>query len=289
MKNFKAYMILLTIAVASSIFSSCKKDKYVPKTDLQYDVDVEGNVATFTVKTEGVTGYKWDFGDGTSSTDAKPVHTYPGKGKYVATLSASVKGQSTEASTILRIAKTTPVKINDNSLADWDNVNANVVTLGPDKGIVRSVKFDYDGNYIYMYAEMTGKKADGNIFDFYIDGDNNPATGLLTGTWPDGGYDILLEGQLLTASLDTYYFIGDDQNNFGNYTPQSISEAYQVGTVKEEGGLVKFEMRISRSKLKGLTGSGMRVAIQVIKNDWSVVLGNAPDEGASSFLLDMSE
>jgi hypothetical protein len=29
-----------------------------------------------------------------------------------------------------------------------------------------------------------------------------------------------------------------------------------VGTVKEEGGLVKFEVRIARGKLKGLTGSG---------------------------------
>jgi hypothetical protein len=288
MKKLKAYMFLLSVAIASTVFSSCKKDSTAIKTDLLYDVAVDGATATFTVKTTGVTGYKWDFGDGVTSTEANPSHTYPGKGKYVPTLTASVNGKATEASTVLRIAKTSPVKINDNSLDDWATVTKNVVTLGPKKGVFNNVKFDYDGNYVYMYAEMTGKKSDAVIFDFYVDSDNNAGTGLLTGTFPDGGYDILLEGQLLTAGLDIFYHNSPNQNAF-SFDPQSIAEAYTVGTVKEEGGVVKFEVRIARGKLKGLTGSGLRIAIQAIKNDWSVVLGNAPDEGTSSFFLDMSE
>lgn len=288
MKNLKAYMFLLSVAIASSVFSSCKKDDYVPKTDLLYEVEVDGSTATFTVKTEGVTDYKWDFGDGETSTDAKPSHTYPGKGKYVPTLVASVNGKSTEASTVLRIAKTSPVKINDNSLDDWATVTKDVIPLGANKGIFRSVKMDYDGNYIYLYGEMAGKKADANIFDIYLDADNSPATGLLTGTFTDGGYDILLEGQLLTVGLDIFYHNSTDQNAF-SFAQQSIAEAYTVGTVKDVGNAVQFEVRIARGKLKGLTGSGLRIGIQAIKNDWSVTLGNAPDDGGSSFFLDMSE
>jgi 3D (Asp-Asp-Asp) domain-containing protein len=289
MKNLKAYLFMLSIAIAGSVFSGCKKDKTEIKTDLLYEVAVDGATAVFTVKTQGVTNYKWDFGDGKTSTEASPIHTYAGKGKYVPTLTAMVNGQSVESSTVLRIAKTSPVKINDNSLNDWTTVTKDVIPLGSRKGVFNNVKLDYDGNYVYLYVEMTGKKADANIFDIYMDSDNNPATGLLTGTFTDGGYDILMEGQLLTAGLDIFYFIGTYQNNFGNYKVQSISESYTLGTIKEEGGLVKFEVRIARGKLTGLSGSGLRIAIQAIKNDWSVTLGNAPNDGTSSFFLDMSE
>ncbi len=288
MKIFKSYLYLLSITLAGTFLSSCKDDDYTPQADLAYEVAVEGNTATFKVLTEGATGYSWDFGDGQKSTEANPTHTYPGKGKYVPTLTAMVNGVSTESSTVLRIAKSSPVKISDNSLDDWASVTKDVVPLGATKGVFRTVKFDYDGNYIYMYAEMAGKKANGDIFDFYIDSDNNAGTGLLSGTFPGGAYDMLLEGSLLTAGLDIFYHSGTNQNAF-SFDQQSIAEAYNVGTVKEEGGLVKFEMRIARGKLKGLTGSGIRIAIQAIKNDWSVVLGNAPDEGSPSFFLDMSE
>ncbi len=288
MKIVKTYLYMLSLVLACSAFSSCEKDSSEIKTDLLYDVAVDGNTATFTVKTSGVTGATWDFGDGEKSTEANPTHTYPGKGKYVPTLVASVNGKSVEASTVLRIAKTSPVKIDDNTLDDWAKVTKDVIPLGASKGVFNEVKLDYDGNYVYVYGEMTGKKADAVIFDFYIDSDNNQATGLLAGTFTDGGYDILLEGQLLTNGVDIFYHNSTNQSAF-SFAQQSISDAYTVGTVKDEAGVVKFELRIARGKLKGLAGSGLRLGIQVTQSDWSVTLGNAPDFGTSSYFLDMSE
>jgi hypothetical protein len=286
MKHLKTYILLFAAAVGTTVWSSCKKDESKALTDLVYEVEVNGNEVTFTTVTAGVTDYKWDFGDGGTSTEANPVHTYPGKGKYVPTLTASVGGEMVEASTVLRIAKSSPVKINDNSLADWDAVTTNEVPLGATKGIFRKVKYDYDGNYIYMYGEMASTKANGDIFDFYIDSDNNPATGYLA-SFKDGGYDVLLEGQLLLGTLDVFYHAGE-QTGFG-FEPQSISEAHNLGTVVQDGNIVKFEMRIARGKIKGLTGTATRIGIIATKNDWSATIGTAPDETASGFLIDMND
>ncbi|WP_316817499.1 PKD domain-containing protein [Pedobacter nyackensis] len=287
MRNFKKSIFRLLMMITVVIITgSCKKDNTQKLTDLLYDLTVDGNEVTFKTVTTGISAYRWDFGDGSSSTEANPVHEYPGKGKYVTTLYATMNGKVVEASTVIRIAKTSPVKLDDNTLGDWDNVTANVLTAGPNGGIFRSAKFDYDGNYIYIFAEMNSKKANGDIFDFYIDADNSAATGLLS-AYTDGGFDILLEGQLLTSGLDIFYHKGP-QNSF-TFDPQSISEAYTVGTITEAAGILKFEMRIARGKLKGLTGSGMRIGIMATKNDWSVTLGSIPDAGASAFLLDMSE
>jgi hypothetical protein len=286
MKNFKAYIFLLAASLMSVVWSSCKKDGPAAQTDLLYEVLVEGNQVTFTPKTEGITSYKWDFGDGATSEEASPVHVYPGKGKYVPTLTATIGGKMVDASTVLRISKSSPVKLDDKSLADWDAVTTNVVPLGADKGIVKNIKFDYDGSYIYMYGELISTKANADIFDFYIDSDNDPGTGLL-GPFTDGGFDVLLEGQLLTGNLDIFYHSGA-QSDF-SFDPQSISEATQVGTIVQDGNVVKFEMRIARGKLKGLTGTAARFGIIVTKSDWSVTLGAAPQQGTSGFLLDMNE
>ncbi|MBE7175087.1 MAG: PKD domain-containing protein [Mucilaginibacter polytrichastri] len=279
-------LTLAVLCMIACVLNACQKEAPEPLTDLVYSLEVDGNDVKFTTQTGGLSNFSWDFGDGGTSTEQNPTHTYPGKGKYVATLTASVNGKPGEASTVIRIAKTSPVKLDDNSLADWDNVNANVITSGANGGIFRKVKFDYDGNSIFIYGEMASKRANADIFDFYIDSDNSAATGLLGG-FPGGAYDILLEGQLLTSGVDIFYHTGA-QSSF-SFEQQSISEAYQVGTVKEEGGLLKFEMKITRAKLKGLTGEAARIGIMVTKSDWSVTLGAAPDEGSPSFLLNMNE
>lgn len=286
MKNIKRISSIFLLAVLSLLSNACKKNETTRLIDLLYDLDVEGNDVKFNLVTEGVTDYRWDFGDGQTSNEANPTHTYPGKGKYVATLYAIVNGQAAESSAVIRIAKSSPIKIGDNSLADWDNITNNVITSGPGGGVVKKAKFDYDGNNIYIYMELESKKSNEDIFDFYIDSDNNTSTGLLGG-FPDGGFDVLLEGALLTEGLDVFYHKGE-QTSF-SFDPQSISDFYQVGTIVQDGNILKFEMKLVRTKLKWLTGTGAKFGIMVTKNDWSQTIGFAPDENASAFFLDMDE
>src|SRR5664279_973865 len=282
--------ILMAATIAAFNFSSCKKESKKPEPFVFFSVQVDGATATFKNQSEDVVKYEWDFGDGTTSNEESPVHTYPGKGKYVPTLYATTAaGAKGEASTVLQIAKTSSIKLNDNTLSDWDTISTNVVLGGPNSGNFIKAKYDYDGNFIYVYFEQNTTKADGNIYDLYIDADNNITTGLITGEIPNGAYDVLLEGTIFDGWLDPYYFIGADQQNFGNYTPQSINEFYTVGTVQQSGSVQKFEFAISRSKIKGLTGKGLRIGVQVAANDWSAIVGYSPDQNSNAFYLDMTE
>ena len=269
MKSLKHLLFYSLIAIMASTLYSCEKDEAQPVVDVIYTVAVDGLNVTFTNETKGAVSYKWDFGDGATSTEAGPEHTYPSKGKFVPTLYVTTAdGATYEGSTVLRISKGSPVKLDDNTLADWDTLNNSVITSGAGGGIFKKVKFDYNGEYIFFYIEMASKKSNGDIFDFYIDSDNNPATGLITGLFTNAGMDVLIEGAMLADWFDLFYHTGE-QTAF-SFSPQSVSDFYKIGTVTESAGILKFEGRIARSKIKGLTGKGFKIGIAATKSDWSV-------------------
>ncbi|SIO49940.1 PKD domain-containing protein [Chitinophaga niabensis] len=277
MKIIKYILLLPLIA-------GCKKDEVKPEADIFYTVDIADKTVTFTNETSGAVSYRWEFGDGATSTEQSPVHTYPEKGKYVPTLYATTKdGRVSEGSTVIYIAKTSPVKLNDNSLADWDNVSQYVLTSGAGEKFFRKAKFDYDASYVYVYLEVNSTEANGDIYDFYLDTDNSTTTGLLTSI-PDGGYDVLLEGNILGDWLDAFNHKGA-QNAF-SFEPSGATEHFQVGTKVQSGGVLKFEMRIVRSKIKNLAATtAFRVGIMATKSDWSAGLGQIPDAGQPSLLI----
>ncbi len=76
------------------------------------EVTSESNLmATFTNTSTDATSYSWDFGDGSTSTDANPAaHTYAYKGQYLVSLTAtSTEGSNTITKEIFVGAVTTPI------------------------------------------------------------------------------------------------------------------------------------------------------------------------------------
>lgn len=288
MKRFyTTFNVFLAVAMVMGLVS-CSKDKTAAGPDIIFEADIDAYTVQFTNKTAGGSSYRWDFGDGTSSTEESPSHTYPGKGKYVPTLFVTTgNGKTYEGSTVIRIAKSSSVKLNDNSFSDWDTVTHNVRLSGAGGGSFRSMKLDYDANNIYFNITIAGTQADASIFDFYLDTDNKSTTGLITWVANGSGNDVLLEGTLLGGWFDMFYHTGA-QNSF-SFDYQSISDFFQVGTVQQVGSILNIEGSISRSKIKFLTGKGMKLAATLTKNDWSATLGIFPDPGTPSFYLDMSE
>ncbi|RPD40679.1 PKD domain-containing protein [Chitinophaga barathri] len=280
----KRIQYILPFLVLAGLMAGCKKDEVTSGADVFYTVSIADKTVTFTNETSGAVSYRWDFGDGESSTDENPVHTYPAKGKYVPTLYATSKdGKVTEGSTVIYIAKTSPVKLNDNTFDDWSTVTQYEVTSGAAEPFFRKMKVDYDAQYIYVYLEVNSRRANSDIYDFYMDTDNSATTGLLTDI-PGGGYDVLLEGNILGDWLDVFNHKGA-QNAF-SFEPTGATEAYSVGNVEDNGGVLKFEMRLVRSKLKNMAATtAFRLRIIATKSDWSGTLGRIPDLGQPSLLI----
>jgi PKD domain-containing protein len=292
MRNLKTIFVIPAI-LAIVGFSACKKNQSGPQPTVNYSIAVSGDTVSFTNLTTGASTYKWDFNDGTTSTDKNPVHVYPHKGKYVPTLYAiSASGVSAEGSTVIHISKTSPIRLNDNTLSDWDTLTANVYISGTGGGSFRKAKFDYDASYVYFYIEMNATVADDNIFDFYIDADNSASTGLLVSMFTSGGYDILLEGQMLlplaTAPIPFAPYTHTGAQTAFSFASLSVSDFYAIGTVVQAGPLLKFEGKIDRTKL-GLTRSATRIGIVSTSSDWSTQLGTLPDQNTDSYLLNMPE
>jgi predicted nucleic-acid-binding protein len=271
--------------------ASCKKERKIIKEgpDTFFAYSNEGLTVHFENKTVGGASYKWDFGDGATAIDISPTHTYLTKGKYVPTLYATdADGKVSDASTVLFLSKPSSVKLNDHSFTDWDTIQVNKVLPGVDGGNFIVSKYDYDGNNIYFYFEQHASFSDHLIYDLYIDADNNNTTGYLTGEVPGGAYDLLLEGSILNNWLDVYYHNGN-QASFGGYTLQSIADFYTIGHTDESGGVIRFEGAIKRSKLRNLTGQGLKIGVQCVKNDWSEFVGWSPDIHTNAFFMDLSQ
>jgi len=99
MKYFKI-SLLATLYIGLLFLSSCKDDDDPMVGDISADFTFtsdELNV-TFTNNTMGASSYDWDFGDGNSSSEENPVHTYAEGGSYEVTLTAR-EGSNSDSKT----------------------------------------------------------------------------------------------------------------------------------------------------------------------------------------------
>ncbi|MGB3469081.1 MAG: PKD domain-containing protein [Cyclobacteriaceae bacterium] len=93
----RIYYLILSLKLIVFV-SSCGDDEDVsgPTPTAEFSTDkliVEtGDEITFTNNTVDGASYEWDFGDGETSTEENPVHTYTSTGDYTVTLTAIGSG-----------------------------------------------------------------------------------------------------------------------------------------------------------------------------------------------------
>ncbi len=284
MKNRTILLSLLSL-LTIGLISSCGPDPKPPITgEALFTYVPDGYTVTFT-NTSTVTGtvtYLWEFGDGETSTEKDPVHTYAGKGEYNVKLTVTdEEGKDHVVSTKITVDKKTRIHLDDNSVSDWDAVTENdfKVTLGDNSGIIKSLTFDYDAKYLYAKLVFEGSIQDSIIFNAFLDTDNDVSTGFISHLWPLLGGDYLLQGQIGVGSaswLGTFEYSGTD-GGWGWTEQQLQPDYYVMGAVLEDGGQVTWEIGFDRAKIPGLSGDAVKLAFYLSDKSWAEV-GYAPDK-----------
>lgn len=84
-------ILVCSFLLCSILFSSCEKDPVASFTVSKSNAMVN-EIITFSNTSENASSYLWEFGDGNSSTEENPTHSYSDAGNFTVTLTASGNG-----------------------------------------------------------------------------------------------------------------------------------------------------------------------------------------------------
>jgi len=124
------------------VLSSCKKEEDDdddaagnPVASFQFEVDANNFLKViFTNFSQNATSYSWDFGDGETSTEASPEHTYAAAGDYEVVLTATNGGNDATYSQSISLEdpNTEMMKLTGETSKTWKLYREGVsMSLGP--------------------------------------------------------------------------------------------------------------------------------------------------------------
>jgi PKD repeat protein len=262
-KLLNAFMLLGGLVI---LMSSCNKE-VLPVADFIYTVD--GLTVTFENASEEATSYSWDFGDGASSTETNPTHTYAEEGSFTVTLTATNEDGEDTRSENIAVAK--PSIIVDGNFDDWAEYET--FYAGP-SGSLLEAKVTAKNGFMFFYFRATAADA-GPAIQVYFDKDNDGSTGW--GFWDayeTPGLEYLLEfviesfeGVWGPAEPGSSIFVADEEDwPWNSYLVESDAVTESSGWVTV-GSEKMLEFSVAQSLMPDL-GPVIRLCFQNSNNDW---------------------
>ena len=268
----KIYNIIMMVSVIIFSLSSCIKEgdlELDPVPEIGFTYTSEGLTLTFESTGEGISDVSWTISDGATGTGESLEHTFDKPDSYWISMTGTVHGEEQTVSTKIIVAKAALVSMDDNSIADWDNVNYSDFQFAGGSSIIKG-KLDYDANYVYFYMELDGNvnpkaTVTSHILSMAIDNDANLSTGLDFGGL---GAEYLLEGQIYGGEVwtDFYNYTGGDW--WENITDPTFADGMTIGHSEVDGGVLKIEWAFSR-KTFGINSTSFGLYWNVYDEDWA--------------------
>ncbi|KYP14625.1 PKD domain-containing protein [Flavihumibacter sp. CACIAM 22H1] len=268
MKNNTRYIIGGLLLLLST--TACKKENENGNLKSVFSYVTDGFRVTFTNFSTGAKQYRWDFNDrpGDSSSLKSPQHVFSSKGDFLVTLTA-IDGDRTDSFTDTVSIIGPNIKI-DGDFTDWEYVEYLHVNPDDVSGTLRSVKaFATSQDINFLFEGNSDMKLE--LFDMFLNTDNNPATGYTVGAYPAGsGMDFLLEGPGVSPGWGSGYKHAGGPNDWA-FTPMFAFDAeMKFSAIKPQAGKNIVEFSIRKSALGSLSGS-ISFALVEMNGGWSEI------------------
>ena len=118
-------LLLLGVAAMCSLPTACVHLgdlELEPVPDIAFSYEIDGLSYSFASTTPGTSNITWNvLGQGTGSGETFKF-TFPKPGSYWVSMTGTYNGEEQTVSTKLLVAKASVVKLDDNSVADWEKV-----------------------------------------------------------------------------------------------------------------------------------------------------------------------
>lgn len=187
-----------------------------PKPVVAFSGAADGLTVTFTNTTKYATTYNWNFGDGNSSSDKDPVHTYATAGEYTVVLTASNSVGSATASQTFTVTSGA-MQESDLIGAPWKiRPLANSIFVGP--GLGNSSWWGVPANF--LDGSSTGADdwscitndefifSAGGVYEYKTNGDarNDGYMGAPNGCWSDAQVAASGNGAAFGSGIHSFTF-----------------------------------------------------------------------------------
>ncbi len=300
MKKILLILTAFLFALSSCVHLGDLELEPVPDIAFTYTQN-SGLEFTFTSSVEGTTNVGWEvIGiEGATATGDSFTYNFPEPGTYWVRMTGTYNGGEQTFTGKIAVDWAATISFKDGSLDDWDLVTKpEYIFHGGDtdnyptqaEPILVEGKFDYDANYIYVYASFdVTARADINVdshrFDFYLDVDADTSTGSL-----DMGDRLGVE-YIIQAN-----FFNDEEGSFsvmdgGWNTPDNAADLAQyilIGDKNVEGDIASIEFKVSRADF-GITGTKVGIGLKIENNDWTDFDALLDKDGNQGIVLDFAK